>query len=227
MKLTAEVLKNLKMTANEPDGDRFVDRAKHLDALVDAFAADSSLASPMYLYLAAGTAIRIGRVEDAAFLYFAAQIRGAFDVERHDLGTETAGGGVAGYYGFLGHTIGQSVNPAIMRQPALFARAVARVESWDPVPARGAYYPEFEDARGFALDPPQWAARAAAIKEDFLSSFGRRYAALLADPRYAEAVSFVQDCNFGRVDLSAPAHQKRFDEARTLMERIERETPEG
>lgn len=64
------------------------------------------------------TAFTLNRVEDAAFLFSAAQLRAAFDFDRHDVARQPDGGNAATYLGFLRETIGMSVNPAIMREPA-------------------------------------------------------------------------------------------------------------
>lgn len=45
--LTADVLKAVKATSNNPAGDAFVDKPEKLNALIDAFTADSSFASPV------------------------------------------------------------------------------------------------------------------------------------------------------------------------------------
>lgn len=200
--LTVERLKALRSTSNDPGGDAFIGSPQELRAVVDALAADTSLASPMLLFMASNTAMRQGLIEQAAFLFYAAQIRGAFDFERYDVASRPDGSNAATYLSFLKETTGMSVNPAIMREPARFAAVVARLEKWDVVPAPGAYYPEFEQAKGFKLPRERWTARGAEIKEDFLSQFARPMARLLSDPEYAAALRFVQDVNFGKVELT-------------------------
>jgi hypothetical protein len=146
--------------------------------------------------------LRQGQIEQAAFLFYAAQIRAAFDFDRYDVSARPNGNNAATYLAFLKQTTGQSVNPAIMREPRQFAAVISRLEKWDVVPSPDAYYPEFEDARGFKLPRERWAARGREIKEDFLAQFGRRMAKLLADPAYAAALRFVQDVNSGKVEMT-------------------------
>jgi TonB family protein len=231
--LTVERLKALKPTSNDPAGDSFIGQSQELRALVDAFVADNSLVSPMLLYMASNTAIRQGQVEQAGFLLYAAQIRRAFDFDRYNVSQRADGNNAATYLGFLNELTGMIVNPALMREPARFAAVIARLEKWDVVPSADAYYPEFEEAKGFKLPREKWAATGAEIKEDFLTKFGRRTAKLLADPEYAEAMRFVQDANTGKIEMNAKvrarmqASLKKMDdlEAR-LFPGEKRQTPE-
>jgi hypothetical protein len=201
--LTVARLKTLKSTSNDPAGDSFVGQPQELRALVDAFVADTSLVSPMMLFMASNTAMRLGQIEQAGFLFYAAQIRAAFDFERYEISPRPDGNNAATYLGFLKQTTGMSVNPALMREPKQFAAVIARLETWEVVPAAGAHYPEFEEAKGFKLPRERWAARGREIREDFLAKFGRRMVQLLADPQYAAALRFVQDVNAGRIEENA------------------------
>jgi TonB family protein len=214
-RLSVETLRQLKTTSNDPAGDSFVDSPARLAALIDAFVTDSSLASPMYLLLAANTAARLERIEDAAFLLYAAQLRRAFDMQRFET-TPAGADDPAIYLGFLNETTGMTVNPAVMRQPKMFASAISRVDAWNIAPSTQAYYPEFANAKGFKLPPPQWAQAARAIKERFLAEFGRPMSALLNDREYFEAFSYVQRINLGEIELTA-ATSERFEESLKTM----------
>jgi hypothetical protein len=75
----------LKASSNDPAGDAFVGSRESLMPLIDDFVADSSMASPMFLYFAANTAFRLGRIEDSAFLFYAAQLRRAVDFQRYNI----------------------------------------------------------------------------------------------------------------------------------------------
>jgi hypothetical protein len=198
--LTIARLKALKSTSNDPAGDSFVGQPHELRALVGAFVADTSLVSPMLLFMASNTAMRLGQIEQAGFLFYAAQIRTAFDFDRYEISPRPDGNNAATYLAFLKETTGMSVNPALMREPKQFAAVIARLEAWEVVPAAGAHYPEFEEAKGFKLPRERWAPRGREIKEDFLATFGRRMTQLLADPEYAAALRFVQDVNAGKID---------------------------
>lgn len=217
-RLTVKDLEALKSSSNDPGGDFFGDTPQKLNTLLDAMAADSSLLSPMYLLLAANTAMRLGRVEDAAFFLYAGQIRAAFDFERYDVSSRPDGNNAATYLGFLNHSTREAVNPAIQGQPKLFASAIERLEKWDVVPASNAFYPEFEDAKGFKLKSEEWSARGRALKNDFLESFGRRYVKLLNDPEFFATYKIMQDANPLEEDPKAVA---RVEEAMKRMEAIE------
>ena len=113
-RLTVARLKALPATSNDPRGDAFTGTPQALGALLDAMAADSSLVGPMQLLLASNTALRLGRVEDAGFFLYAAQVRAAIGFERYDAPRRADGNNAATYLGFLNQTIGEQVNPAIM-----------------------------------------------------------------------------------------------------------------
>ncbi len=189
--VTAARLAALKATVNDPAGDAFVDKPEALDALLDALAADTSRMGPMQLFLASNTALRRGRVEDAGYFFYAAQVRVAFDFDRFDVSRRPDGNNAATYLGFLRQTIGSQVNPAVMKDRKVFAAVVARLERWDPVPAADAYYPEFEKAR-LKLPRARWAETAASLKTQFLNVFARRTLTLLNDDAYYQALLDVQ-----------------------------------
>jgi hypothetical protein len=189
--VTAARLASLKATVNDPAGDAFVDRPEALDALLDALAADTSRIGPVQLFLASNTALRRGRVEDAGFFFYTAQIRLAFDYDRFDVSPRADGSNPATYLGFLRQTIGGQVNPAAMKDRKAFAAVVTRIERWDPVPAADAYYPEFENAR-VTLPRARWAEAAASLKTRFLDGFARRTLTLLNDDEYYRALLDVQ-----------------------------------
>jgi len=216
-RVTVDLLKSMKATSNDPSGDAFVGSRADLAALVDAIVADSSLVSPTYLFLASKTAFTLKRTEDAAFLFYAAQLRAAFDFGRYNVSSRPDGNNAATYLGFLRETIGMSVNPAIMREPKGFASVIERLDRWEMVPSRDAFYPEFADAKGFKIAPDQWAAAAAKIKEGFMTQFGRRQARLLNDSEYFEAFRFVQAMNFGEQPDTAD-NRARYQKSMATME---------
>lgn len=209
-RLTVERLRALTASTNDPAGDAFTGAPATLNGVLDALAADSSLVGPMYLFLASNTALRLDRVEDAAFFFYAAQIRAAFDFERFDVSSRADGNNAATYLGFLRHTIGEQVNPAIMREPATFSAVVARLERWDAAPSPQAYYPEFAKATA-TLPRARWAASAATIKEQFLTTFARRTQTLLNDREYFEALLAVQSVTRSTAAAPLPGAQQRLE----------------
>ena len=208
-RLTVERLRALSSSANDPAGDAFTGTPAALNAVLDAMAADNSLVGPMQLFLASSTALRLARVEDAGFFFYAAQVRAAFDFERFDVASRADGDNAATYLGFLRHTIGEQVNPAIMREPAKFATVVTRLERWEVVPSPSAYYPEFDKA-AIKLPRARWAASAAALKEKFLTTFARRTLILLNDREYFEALLAVQSVTLSTATEPAPGAADRL-----------------
>src|SRR5262245_38606076 len=220
-RLTVAELKQLKSTSNDPSGDAFVGSPAQLGRLIDAMVSDSALVSPTYLFLASTTAFTLNRVADAAFLFYAAQLRTAFDFERYDIARQPDGNNAATYLGFLRQTIGMSVNPAIMREPARFAEVMDRLEKWEMVPSREAYYPEFASAKGFKIPQEKWAETAATIKQGFMTQFGRRQARLLNDAEYFEAFRFVQGMNLGELPQTSDT-KARYTKSLATMEAAEK-----
>jgi hypothetical protein len=94
-RVTVDWLESLKTTSNDPAGDRFIGSRDQLTRSVDAIVADSSLVSPSYLLIASKTAFTLNRVEDAAFLFYAGQLRAMFDFDRHDVDRQPDGNNAA------------------------------------------------------------------------------------------------------------------------------------
>ena len=219
-RLTAARLKALKASSSDPAGDAFLGGRESLMPLIDDFVADSSMASPMFLYYAANTAFRLGRIEDAAFLFYAAQLRRAVDFRRYNISPEPDGSNAVTYLMFLNETTGMLINPAIMRQPAQFSSVIARLEKWEIVPAAQAHYPEFAEAKGFKLPAVQWPELARTTKQGFMEAFGKPMATLLNDKEYFEAFVFVQKVNLGEIKESKETLE-RYKKMEDLMEVIE------
>src|SRR5260221_11163584 len=121
--VTAKLIESLRATANDPGGDYFIASREQQKNIVSAFVEDNSKSDPTSLYLAANTAYRIGELKEAAFLFYAAQIRKAFDYKRYGLGNAN-GSDVQTYWGFLNQALGESLNTAITRSPREFSEVV-------------------------------------------------------------------------------------------------------
>jgi hypothetical protein len=215
-RVTADWLKSLKTTSNDPSGDAFTGSSVEQTRAVDAIVADSSMVSPMYLFFASKTAFNLSRLEDAAFLFYAAQLRAAFDFSRFDIANAPDGNNAATYLGFQRRTIGNSVSPAIMLKPATFGTVIDRLERWTLVPSPQAFYPEFVDAKGFKAPTEKWPSMAATLKGRFMVEFGRRQARLLKDGQYFAAFQFVQAMNQGLIS-DTPQNRERFQKENEAM----------
>ncbi len=215
-KVTTEWLKTLVWTNDNPAGDAFTGSREHQTTVVNAIVADASLVSPMLLFFAAQTAYSLNRLEDAALLFYGAQLRASFDFSRFDIPNTPDTGHTARYLSFLRKTIGANVNSAIMLQPKRFAAAIERLERWNVVPSPQAFYPEFANANGFKTPAEKWPSMAATLKGRFMLEFGRKQARLLQDAQYFEAFKIVQAMNLGQV-TDTPANRDRFQKANEEM----------
>src|SRR5258708_8887038 len=124
---------------------------------------------PRFLFLAANTAYRIGELKEAAFLFYAAQIRKAFDYKRYGLG-KANGDNIQTYWGFLNQALGESLNQAITRSPREFSEVVDMLGKWQVVPADDALYVK---TMYCAFLPPkrQWQATPDSLKKDFIDNY--------------------------------------------------------
>ena len=204
-----EKIKHLKASSNDPAGDYFIGSPEEQKHIVRAFVADNSKSDPTYLYIAANTAYRIGQVKEAGFLFYAAQIRKAFDYKRYGLG-EADGNNIQTYWGFLNATTGVAVNPAILRKPQEFSEVVDMIGKWQVVPVDDALYPK-EYYGSYAVSRDQWPALAAALKQEFMDKFGNKYKKVLSDSKNVEAFNFVQDYNFGKIPHN-PENDRKYQE---------------
>ena len=102
--LTARQIESLRATINDPAGDYFIASREDQKNIVSAFVEDNSKSDPTCLYLAANTAYRNGEIKEAAFLFYAAQIRKRFDYKRYGLG-KANGDNIQTYWGFLNQTL--------------------------------------------------------------------------------------------------------------------------
>lgn len=104
--------------------------AEEQNAAVDAVLASSENTNALKLFVASNAALGLGRVEDSAFLYYAAQLRRNYDfvVFPPASGSESDARGTVELFN---QVIGMMVNPEIMRKPEAFERVVRRLEAWE------------------------------------------------------------------------------------------------
>ena len=142
------------------------------------------------LFLASAVAHQLGRVEDAGFLLYAAQMRARLDLDRFPPKGQ-GGDSPATLIGALSMQVGQAVNPVLMRDPKAFGQAVARLRAWDAVAPAG-YDPGWE--YGKAKPAAQAAAAAEKLKRETLQP-AENMVRLLDTPEYFEAFKTLQDFN--------------------------------
>jgi len=212
--LTAKQIQSLQSSTNDPGGDYFIASHEDQKNIVSAFVEDNSKSDPTYLYLAANTAYRIGELKEAAFLFYAAQIRKAFDYKRYGLG-KANGDNIQTYWGFLNQALGESLNTAITRSPREFSEVVDMLGKWQVVPADDALYVKTMYG-AYVLPKSQWQATADSIKKDFMDNYGYKLKQFLSNPENAEALAFVHDYNFNQIPHT-PENDRKFQKYRDIV----------
>ncbi len=212
--LTAKQIQSLQSSTNDPGGDYFIASHEDQKNIVSAFVEDNSNSDPTSLYLAANTAYRIGELKEAAFLFYAAQIRKAFDYKRYGLG-KANGDNIQTYWGFLNQALGESLNTAISRSPREFSEVVDMLGKWQVVPADDALYVKTMYG-AYVLPKSQWQATADSIKKDFMDNYGYKWKQFLSNPENAEALFFVQDYNFNKIPHT-PENTLKFQKYRDTV----------
>jgi hypothetical protein len=171
---------------------------------------------PTTLFLSAHVAFNEKRLEDSAFLYYAAQQRARFDRECF-AARGTGGDSPFVLYAALSSQIGSYLNPAIMGDPPVFARALDRVKAWDPKAPK-----EYDPGYEFTERKTEEAAREAnkPRRQEFLEKMAGR-STLLNDPEYFAAFRVYQAHNLS-VDDKGPT-KEASDKAAEVMMRLEKE----
>ena len=168
------------------------------------------------LFIASGVAFREHRIEDAGFLFYVAKFRAEFDIALFPpTGTGSNNPMVA--FGALNQELGSSINPAVMAEPKVFARILARVKTWSPVLA-----PNYDPGWPFAKKGDEKQARAALQAEikNFMGGMGG-LCTLLQDSRYFAAFKVMQAYNLHN-GATQPS-QEAYDGAVQTILAIEKE----
>jgi len=187
------------------------DAATHLNYVL----AHSQEAPAPHLFIASAAALSSNRLPDAGYLFYAAQLRGRYDIARFPpkgKGAESP----AAILGALSSQIGTVVNPAVMREPKTFADVVTRVSKWTPVTTPG-YSPTWEYT---APDP----AAAKKVFDTQHAAFIKQVgglSTLLNDPQYFAAFKVLQDYNMSKTK-PGPAEEKAKTAAIDTMAAIEK-----
>jgi hypothetical protein len=172
--------------------------------------------STLVLLVAAAIAFNSERLEDSAFLFYAGQLRLRFDEQcfpPKQIDNKNPVHLMRGYAAELG----AKINPAVMHEPPVFSKALARVARWRPRTPSG-YQP------GYAFDQrlTEEAARAAAEPDrvEFLSRMGD-LATLLNDEKYFSATQVVK--NLCVVSEDRLPTKDEYEAAVKTLVRIEKE----
>ena len=142
-----------------------------------------------HLFIASASAVSSDKLEDAAFLFYIAQMRARYDLSRFP--PKGSGGNSPGVaLAAMSQQIGAVVNPSVMREPKTFSKVIARVNAWQPqTPAK--YSPGWEYA---TTNPDAGKKMLDTQRAAFNKQFGA-LATLLNDPQYFAAFKVVQQYN--------------------------------
>lgn len=171
---------------------------------------------PVLLLIGANTAYGLERLEDAAFLLYAAWIRSKYDLEKYKP-TKTGGDSPEVYLSFLFHNIGEPVNREIFLQPKDYAAVMERLEAWT-----------IKDPPGYDCGWEHTLQRVPGdlsnkVKAEYLD-FHKPIATLLNIPEYFQAFKAMREYeDLPLAKRSDPDALKRRSSARETMRRIEKE----
>lgn len=172
--------------------------------------------SALVLFYAAAVALKEKQLEDAGFLFYAARIRAQFDKECF---TAKGKGGDSPFtlYQALAFQIGNTLNPEIMAEPKVFAKAVERLKKYNPT-APDDYEPGYDFTERKSVEVALEATKA--FRAGYVSSLGD-LATLLSDETYFNAFRVVQSYNQSEADKRPTKSEN--DVAIETLKRIEKE----
>jgi len=185
--------------------------APHLEYVL----AHAQEAPAPHMFIASAAALSSNRLQDAGYLFYAAQLRGRYDMARFPPKGKGADSPAA-ILGALSQQIGTVVNPAVMREPKTFADVVNRVAKWTPITA-GGYSPTWEYT---AADPVAGKKVFDTQRAAFIKQVGG-LSTLLNDPQYFAAFKVLQDYNMSE-KKPGPAQEKAKTAAIDTMSAIEK-----
>ena len=193
-----------------------LNKGPNREKAINEVIAGSEKKSPLILLAASRGALAGNRLEDAAFLFYAAKLRATF--ERECFPPKGKGGDNPFLaYAALVEQIGPLVNPAVMREPKTFSKAVSRLKNWVPR-AENAYDPGYEfqgrKSEKDALDATK------DRREGYVQSL-EQLASLLSDRNYFEAFRVVQ--SFNAPDTTDRPSRTQYDAAVEKMKQIEKQ----
>jgi hypothetical protein len=167
------------------------------------------------LYVSANAAFAKKRLEDSAFLFYAAQLRTRFDAECFPP-KGTGGNDPFLVHAALSQQLGSAINPAVMAEPKVFDRAIARLRKWSPKASRD-YNPGYEfTQRRTEKDADQ---ATTAKRTEFIDGM-TELSTLLNDAEYFAAFQIVQAYHLTAGD-KRPSQEAK-DKAIETMKRIQK-----
>ena len=190
-------------------------------AAVDKVLANTNRSDALTMLVAAGTAYKLHRLEDAGFLYYAGNIRGKYDLKRFPpIGKNSDGPSAA--LGASAYVVGETVNPAITDVPNTYIAVVNRLAAWDCRTTSG-YQMLLWQYKSGSLSETQSCTD---IQNSYVKPM-RGIATLFGIPEYFSAFKAVKALNQSSQNfiggLPSAAQQQSYDAANATMRRIENE----
>lgn len=183
---------------------------------LDALLKKPDECSALLLYTGAGVAFKEKKLEDAAFLFYAGQLRARFD-QKCFPPQGTGGDNPFVLFAALSRTLGSSINPAVMAEPEIFSKALERIGKWSPKAPDG-YSPGYKFKERLSEKDAHEAAGPNRI--EFLARMGE-LSKLLSDAEYFAAYQVVRAHNLATGDNRPTAEE--YENATAKMKRIETE----
>jgi len=201
-------------TSDSATYKKLIAQGKESGSTLDTVLKSPEIFSSMVLFAAGDVALHEKRLEDACFLLYAGELRLTFD---HALYPSAGSGDPMQPYAELQQESGARISPAIMRQPALFAKALERVKSFNPKVIEG-YNTGWKYGKKAAAEEAQ--AAFVDAKKELLHDMGG-VCTLLQDETYFAAFKVCQEYNL-KSGTGGPS-QKAYDANFQIMKRIEKE----
>jgi hypothetical protein len=170
------------------------------------------------LYAAGGLAFREKRLEDAGFLFYVAQLRRRYDNALFPP-RGTGGNSPMLALGAMNQELGAVINPAMMAEPKVYAKALDRVKSWKPNVLPN-YDPGWEYSKKGSQKQVEEAF--AETRKDFMEHMNG-LCTLLLDDAYFRAFKTAQDYNLKMNNDTNRPSKEMNDAAIHTMQRIEKE----
>ncbi|MDX1810712.1 MAG: hypothetical protein R3240_02080 [Gammaproteobacteria bacterium] len=187
-------------------------------AMLQKILKNSEQTSATILFLAAGLARKLSDKENAAFLFYAGQIRGAADLKNFPPRAK-GGNSPEVMLGSLSYQLGSVINAELMRTPTMFSKVVQRLNSWQPGYGKD-YKPDWESENRLNLnEKPVEMNR---VKQGRIGPM-LELSELLSDKKYFDSFLVVQNYNLNRAKYKDDQVMKNKKlEAEKEMVRIEK-----
>lgn len=163
------------------------------------------------LFTASGLAYKEKRLEDSAFLFYAAGIRTSIDKKCFPPKKE---GGDSPFvaYSALAFTLGGTINPAIGNDPKKYANVCDRLAKWNP-DVSSEYAPSYEFTERLAQKEASESAQQ--IRDEVLSKL-KGVASLLNDPEYFAASQAMKNAKSLEETKKASETMKRIEKEKNV-----------